>query len=167
MKITRRIHLERFGITNRVMKPSEPARILVVGDDSDIREIICCILNDHHFRVDSADDGITAWAHLLSQPCDLLITDHQMAGLSGVGLLNRLHFTGRNLPAIMISGDPTLEELRRQPWLKVRALLDKPFSSSALIALVKSTLEPVAQIQPGRDFDFSDSPRIFGKEESL
>jgi hypothetical protein len=53
------------------------------------------------------------------------------------------------------------------PGLKVRALLDKPFSSSALIALVKSTLEPVAQIQPGRDFDFSDSPRIFGKEESL
>jgi len=117
-------------------------RILVVDDDPDLRSMLCRLLENDGYQVESADCGTAAWEHLRTQPCDLVVTDHHMAGLSGLGLLRRLHAARWNLPVIMVSGDPPDQELRSQPWLKLRALFRKPFDSSALREAVRGALEP-------------------------
>lgn len=120
--------------------PRGPRRILVVDDDPDLRRLLCRMLGQAGYQVDSADDGSSAWDHLQSMPCDLLVTDHQMARLSGLGLVRRLRAAQWNLPVIMVSGRPPEGELRRQPWLNLSALLGKPFGAAELLSAVRGAL---------------------------
>jgi CheY-like chemotaxis protein len=103
--------------------PHTAARILVVDDDDDIRQLNATVLKGSGYEVDTAVDGDAAWAILDTQCYDLLITDHSMPKLTGIELLNELHVAGKSLPSILVSGDLPTQELHRHPWLRISATL--------------------------------------------
>lgn len=122
--------------------PSQPPRrILVVDDDSQIRQVCSSVLIQQGHQVDVAADGEAGWralhtASLSQDRYDLLITDHQMPKLSGLELVHKLRAAHLALPVIMVSSIPPINT----ESLQIAAVLPKPFSPEALMKTVTEVL---------------------------
>jgi len=79
-------------------------------------------------KVDAACDAADAWEALHVVRYDLVITDHQMPRLTGLELILRMRSANMSQPVILMSGTMPLEELYRNPDLRVDARLAKPFT---------------------------------------
>lgn len=117
-----------------------PKRILVVEDDLELRRINARVLSGNGYHVDTAGDGVEGWKALCETPFHLLITDHDMPMLSGLELVKKVRKEHMDLPVILASGAPPEEELEREPWIKLAAILLKPFSPIELLNIVKTVL---------------------------
>jgi chemotaxis family two-component system sensor histidine kinase/response regulator PixL len=117
-----------------------PQGILVVDDESAIRDTIAISLVRSGYRVDTARDGADAWKALNQVNYHLLITDHKMPKLTGLELIQKLRSEAMTLPVILISGMMPTEEMQQHPGLRVDATLLKPFAMEALLQAVKNTL---------------------------
>ncbi len=116
------------------------SHILVVDDDSEIREFSAGALVPFGYRVDVAQDSAAAWKALHAKRYDLLITDNNMPKVSGVELVKKLRSARMTLPVILVSGELPTEELDRNPRLQLAATLVKPFSSGQLLETVREVL---------------------------
>jgi CheY-like chemotaxis protein len=67
-----------------------PARILVVDDDENLRWVLKTQLEDMGYAVSDAADGEKALAAIEKEPPALVLTDLKMPGLSGLELLARI-----------------------------------------------------------------------------
>jgi CheY-like chemotaxis protein len=116
-------------------EPPGPATILVVEDETGIRELIRKILLRERYRVLEAGSAEEALTTAQGQSIDLLITDVMLPGIHGPELARRMQQSAPRLKTLFISGF-TGEE-------KVPAggrFLAKPFTLSALLAKVRETL---------------------------
>lgn len=120
---------------------SKPARILLVEDEYHLRSMLKGFLCKRGYHVVEAEDGINAWDILKVFSFDLLITDHQMENLCGLDLIKKMHSNQRVIPTIFISGSMPFLELNKCPWLRVDAMLLKPFKSLDLLNTVKDVLQ--------------------------
>jgi CheY-like chemotaxis protein len=117
-------------------RPTEPATILVVEDETGIRELIRKILMRKRYRVLEAASAEEALTIAQGQSIDLLITDVMLPGIHGPELARRMQQAAPRLKTLFISGF-TGEE-------KVPAgarFLAKPFTLSALIEKVRAAIE--------------------------
>jgi DNA-binding response OmpR family regulator len=117
-----------------------PCRILVVDDDIIFRQLNTEALLRSGYEVDAAEDGAAAWEALQIKAFNLLITDHNMPGLTGVELIRKLRAARMVLPVIMATGALPKEELTLCPWLQPDALLFKPYTIAELLGTVKTVL---------------------------
>ena len=90
------------------------SKILVVDDEVGIREVLRDALNKDGHEVTTVPSADQAYATLLKQPFDLVITDLQIADASGMDVLKRSENCRRKFPLSFI------RELLRPP-LKKRA----------------------------------------------
>jgi DNA-binding response OmpR family regulator len=120
--------------------PLPPRRILLVDDDSGIRQLYADVLARCGYRVDTAEDGASGWRALNASRYDLLITDNTMPGVTGLELIKKLRSENMTLSVILASGTVSTEELNRCPWLQLDALLPKPFSIEELLETVRAVL---------------------------
>jgi len=116
-------------------------RILLVEDDAHIRRAGADVLVRSGYQVDMAEDGAVAWEVLQQQDYDLLLTDNHMCRLSGIGLIKKLYDAGKVMPVILMSVSMPVRELGRHSWLKLEALLFKPFSAEELVETVNVVME--------------------------
>ena len=127
-------------------EPDAPQHILVVDDDSGIRTFSTRALVGSGYHVDTAEDGKAGWEALHAtrhapESYALLITDHDMPGLSGLTLVKKLRAARIALPVIMATGTlPTEDLFTRYPWLPPAATLVKPYSIEQLLGTVKAVL---------------------------
>ena len=114
-------------------------RLIVVDDDESVRAMLTLMLDRAGYQVDTANDGIEGLAKLRANKYDLLISDNQMPGLTGLEMIKRLHSERIKLPIIMASGTLLTEDVVDLdiPPLKI---LNKPYRLADLLALVTTTL---------------------------
>jgi DNA-binding response OmpR family regulator len=123
-----------------------PPRILVVEDEPDIRHLNAEVLKSFGYEVDTAEDGIAGWKTLHAarhapESYALLITDHDMPGLTGLALVKKLRAARMALPVIMATGRMPPEDLfTRYHWLQPVATLIKPYSVEQLLGTVEAVL---------------------------
>ena len=147
---------------NKILKTSELAgapvqcqtspfpRILVVEDEPDIRRLNAEVLKGSGYHVDTAEDGKAGWEALHAtrhapESYALLITDHDMPGLSGLALVKKLRAARMALPVIVATGTlPTEDLFTRYPWLQPAAALVKPYSIEQLLGTVEKVLRAAA-----------------------
>jgi DNA-binding response OmpR family regulator len=115
-------------------------RILVVDDDTGIRQLGAAVLVQHGYQVDAAADSTTGWKALQAHSYDLLITDLDMPKLSGLKLVKKLRAARLAVPVILASGILTPQELNRSPWLQLSGALLKPVSPEQLLHAVQAVL---------------------------
>jgi DNA-binding response OmpR family regulator len=130
-----------------LMKP--PQRILVVDEDSDLRHLYAAVLVRPGYHVDAAEDGDAGWQALHASRYDLLITDHDVPKVSGVELVRKLRAARMAVPVIMAARRLPVEELVRDPSLRLAAMLPKPFSIDTLLETVRVVLR-VTDSPPGQ-----------------
>jgi two-component system OmpR family response regulator len=131
-------------------------RILVVDDDSNVRQMSAKVLIRSGYHVEAAEDGAAAWEALNADSYDLLITDNHMPRLTGVELVKKLRAARMALPVIMATGTLPKREFIRYPWIQLAATLLKPYTSEALLGTVKEVLRETisddGQIAPRPDW---------------
>jgi DNA-binding response OmpR family regulator len=119
---------------------NHPARILVLDDDDDIREIYVVVLIQSGYEVDAAANGQAGWEALHARPYDLLITDNEMPGLNGLELVNKICTSGMTLPIIFASGSLSPWEVQMHASVHIAAALPKPFTPDELVKTVQRVL---------------------------
>jgi excisionase family DNA binding protein len=111
-------------------------RVLVVDDESSIREMLSKTLALAEYEVDTAPDAISALDMLrVSQTnYDLLIADLKMPGMDGLTLIRQVKQLRSGLPVIIITGFSTESSAIEAVNLGVCAYLTKPFRVPQVLA---------------------------------
>jgi len=130
-------------------QPNSQHRILVVEDESDLRQLTAEVLIDSGYRVDVAVDGDAAWSALKVSKYDLVVTDQFLPKVSGVELLKKIHAARMTLPVIMATRILPTWEFALHTWLLPVKMLFKPYSSQKLLGMVKSVLDETAGTHAG------------------
>jgi DNA-binding response OmpR family regulator len=128
------------GILPATPGPAYSTRILFVEDDAGIRGVLPRVLTRAGYRVEAAVDGLAGWNALCGGSYDLLITDLNMPGLTGLELVAKARSARLTLPVILVSGSLDLERTELHPWLNLAATLSKPFTADQLLGTVKEVL---------------------------
>jgi len=117
--------------------------ILVIDDNSDIRFLICNILNEKNFIVRSAANIDQAILEINKKIPDLAIIDIKLdkTDKDGIDLLKLIMKKDNSLPVIMISGHATIQIATESIKLGAYEFLEKPFSTEKIINYVNRALE--------------------------
>ena len=84
-----------------------PAHVLLVEDDADSRDALSRLLIEMGYSVSSAASGAEALQYVESdEPCDAVITDVVMRGMTGVELARRVRVSRPGLPVVLLTGKP-------------------------------------------------------------
>ncbi|HUO08481.1 MAG TPA: response regulator [Phycisphaerae bacterium] len=117
--------------------------ILAVDDEAHILHVVSLKLQNAGFSVLTAKDAEEGFDSASTNPIDLVITDFQMPGMSGLDLARKLHGEpGRkNLPVMLLTAHGLALEQVELAQAGVSVCLSKPFSPRDLLAKVNELLE--------------------------
>jgi signal transduction histidine kinase/ActR/RegA family two-component response regulator len=131
----------------RLPRAAGEAHILVVDDDPDVRWIIAQDLQEIGYVVTEADSGRAALTILeRDTPCDLMVADLVMPGLSGLDTLRLARRTRPDLKVLFASGYADLSRFGDN--LGGHSLLKKPFKPETLAEAVQTALQRVSTDEP-------------------
>ena len=127
-------------------------RILVVDDDGDLLRLMSFRLQAAGFNIDCAESGEKALGILSAAQPDLVITDLQMGGISGMELFDAIHDNYPGLPVIILTAHGTIPDAVNATRNGVASFLTKPFDSQALLENIGQCLAnvPDAPAYPAR-----------------
>lgn len=108
-------------------------RILVVEDDSALREAIVDTLQLGDFEVLSVDNGLSALAVLGEEEISLVFSDIRMDGMDGYALLQRLRALKPHLPVVLMTAYGTIEQAVSAMKDGAVDYIVKPFEASLLL----------------------------------
>ena len=118
------------------------ARILVVDDEADIRQLVQEILSEEGYAVDVAANAAEARAACARQAPDLVLLDIWMPDTDGISLLKEWQQTqSLAAPVVMMSGHGTVETAVEATRLGAVDYVEKPLSLAKLLRTVTSALE--------------------------
>ncbi|MCL4479811.1 MAG: response regulator [Deltaproteobacteria bacterium] len=115
-------------------------RILVVDDESSIRELIKEYLSIEGYQVDTASDGNNAYEYMRHSYYDIIITDLEMPGLNGIELLEKANKEGLNHKFIILTGFGTVETAITALKLGALDYILKPFKLEEFGLIIKNAI---------------------------
>ena len=128
-----------------------PARVLVVEDQANIRELVCLHMRHEGYTCDGASDGQVALERAEAERFDLVVLDVMLPGLDGLSLCRAIRngTTNRDVPILMLTA--RAEESDKVVGLESGAddYLTKPFGVRELVARARALLRrPRQQAAP-------------------
>ncbi len=133
-----------------VDKPS--TRVLVVDDEETIRDLLVEGLGDGGFRCTPCASARDALSAIRQQPFDLVLSDIDMPGGSGVQLLQDLKRQNPDLDVIMVTGVVDIETAINAIRLGASDYVTKPFNLDEVMIIVERTLEKRRLMRENRDY---------------
>lgn len=126
-------------------------RVLVVDDDSGLRNLIALICRRAGFQVDTASDGSAA-LKLMAEHRYLLVTlDLQMPNVNGFDVIARLGSTKPRPAIIVVTAMPPATYIGLDPGV-VQAVVRKPFDVDLFSGIVSEiAANAFAQLQSDGD----------------
>jgi DNA-binding NtrC family response regulator len=128
------LHLKR---TARVV--GSP-RILIIDDETAIRESLDTLLTLEGFSVSMAGDGSSGLELLSRNEYDLLLLDLALPGESGIDLLPRIVDMQPNLPVIMITAYGTVGNVVDAIRAGAENFVQKPWDNEKLLADIRAAV---------------------------
>lgn len=121
----------------------EGARILVVDDQADIRDLTAAILTGEGYVVATACNGEEALAAAYRQPFDLILLDINMPGMDGWETLRltRADDDLASVPVVLFSVRGEVRNRVQGMQLGARGYITKPFTIDELTSGVRRHLE--------------------------
>jgi two-component system, NtrC family, nitrogen regulation response regulator NtrX len=116
------------------------ARILVVDDEANIRELLDEILSEEGYEVTTAEDAAHARAARRGRNFDLTLLDIWMPDTDGITLLKEWADSGSLGPVVMMSGHGTVDTAVEATRLGALDFIEKPVSLSQLLRTVSKAL---------------------------
>lgn len=113
--------------------------ILVIDDDSTIRETVADILTDEGYRVRLAANGAEGLSAIGQERPALILLDRWMPILDGFGFVQALRTQNCQIPIVAMTAAHDAQQWARE--IEAVAILPKPFRLETLIDLVADVLE--------------------------
>src|SRR5262245_35427920 len=114
-------------------------RVLIVDDDSRIRDVLRRQLSYEGYQVDLAADSKEAFALVAENPPDLVVLDWMLPGMSGLEICRRIRQTD-DMPILMLTAKGTLEDKVDGLDSGADDYLVKPFQPEEMLARVRALL---------------------------
>lgn len=128
----------------------ETARILIVDDMEMMRRLVVQTCRTIGFKdIIEAPDGRRAWDFLINSdpPVELVISDWNMPGVSGIELLKRIRENEKfkNLPFILLTAENESGQVTTALKLGADNYLLKPFTTAVLQRKIEETYKRAAK----------------------
>jgi two-component system, NtrC family, nitrogen regulation response regulator NtrX len=136
--------------------------ILIVDDESDIRELVSDILKDEKYETRTAKDSDTALKAIAERVPNLLILDIWLQGseLDGLGILEMVQKKYPHVPVVMISGHGNIETAVTSIKLGAYDFIEKPFKEDRLLLVVKRALEHARLRRENQELRLRGTPEL-------
>ena len=146
--------------------------ILVVDDESEIREGLELLLKTEGYQVAMAESGQSGLSRLEERPYDLLLLDVSLPDRNGIEMLKDIRTHDPHLPIVLITAYGSIEMARAAFKSGAMDYITKPWSNDELLAQVAQAVEArklrEENVQLKRAlkqrFNF---PNIVGKSEKM
>jgi two-component system nitrogen regulation response regulator NtrX len=116
-------------------------RILVIDDESAIRDSLRMILEYEGYEVQGAATGQDGLTLVDRDPPELVFLDIKMAGMDGLEVLQRVKAGHDTLPVVMISGHATVSTAVEATKLGAFDFIEKPLSTERVLVTVRNALD--------------------------
>ncbi|MBX7055769.1 MAG: sigma-54 dependent transcriptional regulator [Pyrinomonadaceae bacterium] len=120
--------------------------ILVVDDEKNQREILETILSGEGYDVTTASSGEAAMKFVETRRFDLVLTDLQMTGMSGLDLLRELTNFDKSIIVILLTAHGTVDSAVDALRLGAFEYLQKPYDSEKLLETVSRALKKLSTL---------------------
>lgn len=126
------------------LAPPPGSKVLVVDDESNVREVLCAYLDRGGFEVTEAADGPAALLAVKELEPDLVLLDLMLPEVDGLSVLSEIR-RDSDVPVILLTA--LAEESDRVVGLEMGAddYVVKPFSPREVAARVKAVLKRTSE----------------------
>ena len=118
-----------------------PASILIVDDESGIRESLGALLRDEGYDAEAVASGEECLDRLKRRNFDLVLLDVWLNGMDGLDTLERMQEHGPAPMVVMISGHGNIETAVRATKLGAFDFIEKPLSVEKVVLVARNALE--------------------------
>src|ERR1700739_1269871 len=125
--------------------------ILIVDDESGIRDSLKGVLDDEGFRTDEADSGEACLRLLEQNAFDVVLLDVWLPGMDGLDTLQKIRELDNPPEVIMISGHATIETAVRVTKPGAYDFLEKTLSIDRTLILIKHAIDAKKLRRENRD----------------
>lgn len=115
--------------------------ILVVDDDAALREMLCDLLTEQGYEVAEAESGEQALEKAFESEFACILTDLQMPGMDGLGLLGALRERHPEIPTVMMTSFGSIETAVEAMRLGAHDFITKPFESDHIRHTIARAVE--------------------------
>src|SRR6202451_3160486 len=115
--------------------------ILIVDDESSIRQSLAEVLEDEGYAAAQADSGEACLETLRQRAFDVVLLDIWLPGIDGLETLGKIREIDAAPEVIMISGHGTIETAVRATKLGAYDFLEKPLSLDKTLILIKNAID--------------------------
>ncbi|WP_449468983.1 response regulator [Sphingobium chungangianum] len=132
---------------------SRQARLIVVDDDPDIRDLIVQQLRQEHYEVVAAGSLGELYQALSVHAADLIVLDLNLPDGDGLTLCRELRAEGNDVPIIMVSARGSAVDRVLGLELGADDYLTKPFEPRELLVRIRNLLRRSHADEPDRQRD--------------
>ncbi|MPV48550.1 MULTISPECIES: response regulator transcription factor [unclassified Pseudactinotalea] len=116
------------------------AKLLVVDDEPNIRELLAASLRFNGFEVDTAGDGQTALRRALESSPDLVVLDVMLPDMDGFTITRKLREQGKHMPVVFLTARDGTSDKVAGLTVGGDDYVTKPFSLDEVIARIRAVL---------------------------
>jgi two-component system response regulator PilR (NtrC family) len=120
---------------------TQKAKLLVVEDEENMREVLSILLEDEGYGVTTAADGLEGLKWLEKEIFDLVITDIKMPGANGFEILKKAQKISPDTLVIMITAFGTIESAIGAMKQGAYDYIHKPFKIDEIRMIVKNAID--------------------------
>jgi len=124
------------------MQRAQDFSILVVEDLDPLRDLICLILEEDGYHVESASNGKEGLELFSAKHFDMVFTDLLMPVMSGIEMGEKIKRINKNIPIVLVTAwmmEYTESEVHSKG---IDYIVKKPFSDDQLRQLARNELGP-------------------------
>jgi len=114
--------------------------ILIVDDETGVRDMLSSVLNDEGYSVEAVESGKKAIKACEKSSFDVALIDIELPDMKGTELLNRLKKRQPKMIRIIITGHPSIENAMKAVNERADGYLLKPFEVTDLLKMIARLL---------------------------
>jgi FixJ family two-component response regulator len=110
--------------------------IAVIDDDEDVRDVLCALLQSKGHATESYGSGTEFLRDGGNDRAVCIIVDQNMPGLTGLALLTELAARGSDVPALLITADPSIRLSSEARRIGAMTVMEKPMPYTEFLNFV-------------------------------
>ncbi|MDO7906278.1 response regulator transcription factor [Paenibacillus sp. JX-17] len=121
-------------------------RILIIEDDTALRNIVTTILEEEAYEVEASGQGKEGLWMARSGDYDLVIVDLMLPEMDGITVIQELYAEGKDTPTLILTAKDRVEDKVKGLDVGADDYLVKPFATEEFLARVRSVLRRAGKL---------------------
>ena len=125
-------------------------KIVLVEDDSAVRESLAAVLESWDYNVEAFEDGESFLQAGLSPGTECLLLDVRLPGIDGISLLEKVRVSDKTTPIIILTGHGEISMAVNALRSGAQDFVEKPYDDEDLVRRIENVKSIVAPAGPDR-----------------